>query len=126
MPDIRKWLNELGRNTQEFGGIAKELARRLEQRNAHVLATHSKIRIFIISSAEALAIARTIQNALDHDFTVTLWTDGVFRCRDPVESGEKLDQSDCHCYSATQRSYGESRIIGADSSRQVCSSLVSL
>jgi len=76
--------------------VAKELAKRLEQRNSHVLATHEKIRIFIVSSAEALEIARTIQNALEHDFTVVVWTDGVFRASwYPVESLEKqLDQSD--------------------------------
>jgi CRP/FNR family cyclic AMP-dependent transcriptional regulator len=76
--------------------IAKELARRLEQRNAHVTSTHDKIRIFIISSAEALEIARTIQNAFEYDFTVVVWTDGVFRASwYPVESLERqLDQSD--------------------------------
>jgi CRP/FNR family cyclic AMP-dependent transcriptional regulator len=76
--------------------IAKELARRLEQRNAHVTATHEKIRIFIISSAEALEIARTIQNAFEYDFTVVVWTDGVFRASwYPIESLERqLDQSD--------------------------------
>jgi predicted nucleotide-binding protein len=76
--------------------IAKELARRLEQRNAHVTTTHAKIRMFIISSAEALEIARTIQNAFEHDFTVVVWTDGVFRASwYPIESLEReLDQSD--------------------------------
>ncbi len=89
--------NDLGRKYPGMWRlIAKELARRLEQRNAHVLATHNKIRIFIISSAEALEIGRAVQNALDHDFTVTLWTDGVFRASwYPVESLERqLDQSD--------------------------------
>lgn len=92
-----KSFNELGRKYPEIWRlIAKELARRLQQRNAHVLATHNKIRIFIISSAEALEIARAVQNALDHDFTITLWTDGVFRASwYPVESLERqLDQSD--------------------------------
>jgi len=77
--------------------IAKELARRLEQRNALVTAVSENIRIFIISSAEALEIARTIQNAFDHDpFNVTVWTDGVFRASHySIESLERaLDQSD--------------------------------
>jgi CRP-like cAMP-binding protein len=48
-------LTDLGRRFPEvWRFIAKELARRLEQRNAHVTATHEKIRIFIISSAEGL------------------------------------------------------------------------
>jgi CRP/FNR family cyclic AMP-dependent transcriptional regulator len=60
--------------------FAKELARRLEQRNALVTTVSERIRVFIISSAEALEIARTIQNAFDHDpFSVSVWTDGVFR-----------------------------------------------
>jgi predicted nucleotide-binding protein len=90
-------LSELGRQYPDIWRfIAKELARRLEQRNAHVTATHEKIRIFIISSAEALEIARTIQNAFEYDFTVVVWTDGVFRASwYPVESLERqLDQSD--------------------------------
>ena len=77
-------------------GIAKELARRLEQRNALVTSTREKIRVFVISSAEALELARTIQNAFEHDFLVTVWTDGVFRASwYPVESLEaQIDQSD--------------------------------
>jgi predicted nucleotide-binding protein len=78
-------------------GIAKELARRLEERNALVTSTRDKIRVFVISSAEALEIARTIQNAFEYDdFRVTVWTDGVFRASwYPVESLEaQIDQSD--------------------------------
>jgi len=77
--------------------IARELARRLEQRNALVATTHDKIRVFIISSVEALAIARAIQNAFEHDpFHVTVWTDGVFTASwYPIESLEQqLDSSD--------------------------------
>lgn len=60
--------------------IAKELARRLIQRNALVNVTHDKIRVFIISSVESLEVARIIQNAFSHDsFTTVLWTDGVFK-----------------------------------------------
>lgn len=90
-------INEIARQYPEIWRfISKELARRLEQRNAHVTATHDKIRIFIISSAEALEIARTIQNAFEYDFTVVVWTDGVFRASwYPIESLERqLDQSD--------------------------------
>ena len=39
-----------------------------------------KIRVFIISSAEALPVARLVCNAFEHDpFITTIWTDGVFR-----------------------------------------------
>jgi predicted nucleotide-binding protein len=90
-------LTELAREHPSiWRSFAKELARRLEQRNAHVTATHLKIRVFIISSPEALEIARTIQSAFEYDFTVVVWTDGVFRASCyPVEGLERqLDQSD--------------------------------
>jgi CRP/FNR family transcriptional regulator, cyclic AMP receptor protein len=77
--------------------IARELARRLEQRNALVTSTHDKVRVFIISSVEALPIARAIENAFEHDpFHITVWTDGVFRASwYPIESLEQqLDSSD--------------------------------
>ena len=76
--------------------IAKEMARRLFQRNAFLSMVPDKIRVFIISSAEALEIARVIQTAFEHDFIVTVWTDNVFRVSNyPIESLEKeLDQSD--------------------------------
>lgn len=77
--------------------IARELARRLEQRNILVSGMRDRIRVFIISSAEALPVARAVQNAFQYDpFNVTVWTDGVFRAsRYPVESLEaQLDHSD--------------------------------
>lgn len=74
-------LADLGTRYPEiYRCIAKELARRLLQRNALVNAIRDKIRVFIISSVEALPIARIIQNAFQHDpFTTVVWTDGVFR-----------------------------------------------
>lgn len=69
-----------GQYPEMYRCIARELARRLEQRNALVNATRNQIRVFIISSVESLDVARTIQNAFAHDpLTITLWTDGVFR-----------------------------------------------
>ena len=77
--------------------IARTLARRLLERNKLVGAHRDKIRVFIISSAEALGVARIIQNALSHDhFVVTLWTDGVFKIASyALESLEvAVDESD--------------------------------
>jgi predicted nucleotide-binding protein len=69
-----------GRYSEIFRCIAREISRRLWQRNALVNATRDKIHVFIISSAESLGIARTIQNAFAYDrFTTTVWTDGVFK-----------------------------------------------
>lgn len=72
---------ELGNTYPElYRCLAKELARRLFQRNAFVSATHDKIRVFIISSAEAREVARTVQNAFERDpFTTVVWTDDVFK-----------------------------------------------
>jgi CRP/FNR family cyclic AMP-dependent transcriptional regulator len=63
-----------------YKSFAKELAVRLLQRNAFVNEYREKIRVFIISSVEALPIARAVVNAFEHDaFQVQLWTDGVFK-----------------------------------------------
>jgi CRP/FNR family transcriptional regulator, cyclic AMP receptor protein len=80
-----------------YRSIARELACRLEQRNALVNATREKIRVFIISSAESMDVARLVQNAFAHDpFTTVLWTDGVFKVANyTLQSLEdEVDQSD--------------------------------
>lgn len=60
------------RHSDIYRVIARALARRLLERNKLVGAHREKIRVFIISSAEALEVARIIQNALSHDgFIVT-------------------------------------------------------
>lgn len=77
--------------------IAKELARRLEQRNQHVTTARDKIKVFVISSAEALPIARSVRANFEYDsFNVTVWPDGVFRASTyPIETLEReLDESD--------------------------------
>lgn len=93
-----KQLTELGQTYPDiWRSFAKELARRLLQRNAFVTNTRQKIHVFIICSAEALAIARSIENSFDHDpFNIVVWPDGVFKASwYPVESlEEQLDQSD--------------------------------
>ena len=85
------------RHSDIYRVIARTLARRLLERNKLVGAHRDKIRVFIISSAEALEVARIIQNALSHDdFVVTLWTDGVFKVASyALESLETaVDESD--------------------------------
>jgi len=76
--------------------LAKEYAQRLYQRNAQVRAPRDTIRVFIISSVEALDIAREVQNQLGHDFVVNVWTNGVFRASHyNIENLEKvLEDSD--------------------------------
>lgn len=63
-----------------FRLIAQELSRRLLQRNEKVGAFHEKIKVFIISSVEALPVARIVRSAFEHDpFQVELWSDGCFK-----------------------------------------------
>jgi CRP/FNR family cyclic AMP-dependent transcriptional regulator len=77
--------------------FAKELVLRLAQRNALVAPPREHVRVFIISSTEALHIAREIQSHFEHDnFSVEIWTDGVFTASSyPIESLEKaVDDAD--------------------------------
>ena len=86
-----------GQYPEIYRCIAKELSRRLMQRNALVTSTRETIRVFIISSVEGLDVARAVQNAFAHDrFTTMLWTDGVFRIANyTLESLEnEIDRSD--------------------------------
>lgn len=77
--------------------LARELSKRLLQRNALVGGYRSRVRLFIISSTEALPIAREIQKAFEHDvFSVVIWTDGVFKIANyTLQSLEdEVDKSD--------------------------------
>jgi predicted nucleotide-binding protein len=109
-----------GKFPEIYRALAKELALRLMQRNFLITAPHERIRVFIISSVEALDIARAIQNALDHDpFLVVIWTDGVFRASQySIESLEKeLDQSDFALAIAQPDDVTESRAKSAPTPR---------
>jgi CRP/FNR family transcriptional regulator, cyclic AMP receptor protein len=77
--------------------FARELVRRLAQRNALLNLPRENIQVFIMSSTEALNIAREIQKHFAHDnFSVIIWTDGVFNPSSyAIESLEKVvDDSD--------------------------------
>ena len=85
------------RHSDIYRVIARTLARRLLERNNLVGQHREKIRVFIISSAEGLDVARKIQDALAHDgFIVRLWTDDVFKVASyAIESLEtELNDSD--------------------------------
>jgi predicted nucleotide-binding protein len=63
-----------------YKSIARELARRLLQRNKLIKPLNDRIRIFIICSTEALPVARLIHSGLQYDdFDVVLWSEGVFK-----------------------------------------------
>jgi predicted nucleotide-binding protein len=71
--------------------ISRELARRLLERNRFIAMSREKIRVFIVSSVEALPIARAVENAFEHDnFHVVLWPNDVFRIANyPIEDLER-------------------------------------
>lgn len=86
-----------GRWPDVYRCLARELSKRLLQRNAHVGVARDRIKVFVISSAESLGVARAIQNAFGHDdFVTTVWTDGVFRVASyPLQSLlDTVDDSD--------------------------------
>jgi CRP/FNR family cyclic AMP-dependent transcriptional regulator len=58
--------------------IARELSRRLHQRNDLIPPPNEYPKLFIISSTEALPVAREIQAQLEHDVFSTVWNEGVF------------------------------------------------
>ncbi|OAJ60780.1 cyclic nucleotide-binding protein [Paraburkholderia ginsengiterrae] len=91
-------LLELGRKYPDiYLSLARDLAKRLLERNALIAAPRTKTKVFVISSTEALAIAQNVEEALKHeDVVVRLWTDGVFKVANyTLEDLEaELDASD--------------------------------
>lgn len=76
---------------------AATLARRLAQRNHLVTVQRERIRVFIVSSAEAIPIVDLLVKQFEHDpFLAVAWKNGVFRASnytlDELES--QLDNSD--------------------------------
>lgn len=77
--------------------IAAMLARRLAERNRLVTAQRERVRVFIVSSAEALPIVDLLIKQFEHDpFLAVAWKNGVFRVShytlDELET--ELDNSD--------------------------------
>lgn len=82
---------------QMYRAVAKELSRRLLERNSTINAYREKIRVFIISSVEALPVARLLQSAFEHDdFLTVIWTDGVFKIASYAlqDLEDQIDNSD--------------------------------
>ena len=58
--------------------LARELSRRLFQRNELIPSPNEYPKLFIISSTEALKVADTIRASLELDVFSTVWKQGVF------------------------------------------------
>ena len=93
--DLEKIANEYPSMWQQF---ARELARRLMERNRSIATAREKIRVFIISSREAIDIVRTIENDFerDTDIEIVAWKNDVFKVANyPLEDLEvQLDLAD--------------------------------
>jgi CRP/FNR family transcriptional regulator, cyclic AMP receptor protein len=77
--------------------IAATLARRLAERNHLVTAQRERVRVFIVSSAEALPIVDLLIRQFEHDpFLAVAWKNGVFRASNYTldELEAQLDDSD--------------------------------
>jgi len=72
--------------------FARELARRLLERNRSVAKAREKIRVFVISSREAIDIVETIENAFasNDDIQIVAWKNDVFKVANyPLEDLER-------------------------------------
>lgn len=76
--------------------MARELSRRLYQRNILIQPPNEFPKLFIISSSEAKPVATELRAQLEHDVFSTIWSDGVFFAGGyPLEALEKaVSESD--------------------------------
>jgi predicted nucleotide-binding protein len=77
--------------------IAATLARRLAERNHLVTTKRERVRVFIVSSAEATPIVDLLVKQFEHDpFLAVAWKNGVFRASNYTldELEAELDDSD--------------------------------
>jgi CRP/FNR family transcriptional regulator, cyclic AMP receptor protein len=76
--------------------MARELSRRLYQRNSLIQPPNEFPKLFIISSSEALPVATELRTQLEHHVFSTIWNDGVFFAGGyPLEALEKaVSESD--------------------------------
>lgn len=84
------------RHATIYRAIARELSRRLKQRNSLVAGPNDRVRVLIVSSVEALSVARSVKEEFDHDkLFVDIWTD-IFRagCYTLDDLERKLTDSD--------------------------------
>ncbi|MDQ0008436.1 putative nucleotide-binding protein [Luteibacter jiangsuensis] len=77
--------------------LAATLARRLAERNHLVTAQRERVRVFIISSAEAIPVVDLLIRQFEHDpFLAVAWKNGVFRASNYTldEMDDELERSD--------------------------------
>lgn len=84
-------------HTRMWQLVTRQLVSRLHERNTLVRPSHKQPRVFIISSAEGLAVAREIESQLEYDSVYAkVWAHGTFTAsKFAIESlEEELDECD--------------------------------
>jgi len=67
-------------NPMVWRRLAATLSRRLAQRNALITEPRPQVRVFVMSSVEALPVTRLLVQHFQHDpFVTVVWDHGVFR-----------------------------------------------
>ena len=87
--DLERIANKYPNMWHQF---ARELARRLLERNRSIAHAREKIRVFVISSSEAIGIVETIENAFanNDDIQIVPWKNDVFKVANyPLEDLER-------------------------------------
>jgi CRP/FNR family transcriptional regulator, cyclic AMP receptor protein len=77
--------------------VAAALSRRLMERNATITHAREKVRVFVMSSVEALPVTRLLVQHFEHDpFLTVVWDHGVFRASNYTleELEQQLEQAD--------------------------------
>lgn len=77
--------------------LAATLSRRLMQRNALIAQPRTQVRVFVMSSVEALPVTRLLVEHFQHDpFLTVVWDHGVFRASNYTldELERQLEQAD--------------------------------
>ena len=87
--DLERIANKYPNMWHQF---ARELARRLLERNRSIAHAREKIRVFVISSSEAIGIVETIENtfANNDDIQIVPWKNDLFKVANyPLEDLER-------------------------------------
>lgn len=77
-PTNAQFMSVGGSFPQIWFPMARELSRRLFQRNELISPPNEYPKLFIISSTEALTVAETIRASLEQDVFSTVWNQGIF------------------------------------------------
>jgi CRP/FNR family cyclic AMP-dependent transcriptional regulator len=87
--DLERIANKYPKMWHQF---ARELARRLLERNRSIAQARERIRVFVISSREAIDVVEAIENAFanNNDIQIVAWKNDVFKVANyPLEDLER-------------------------------------